>query len=384
MAFRDIHLFSVPTKLIFGPGATERLPEVLTGGKPLVVTDKGLVEAGILDRVSGVLERAGIEFAVFDGVQSDPPAEVVQEGCAVFRREGCGALVGLGGGSSMDAAKMIGVVYAQGGDILEYAEAPDRVTEEIPYTICLPTTYGTGSEVTPFAVVTDVMSDTKRAVVGAQIAPSVAILDPELCVALPLPLAASTGMDALAHAVESYVNLLANPITEAVALAAIELVGENLREAAANDYNVDATGNMLLASTMAGIAFSQTRVGIAHALGNPLGGRLHVPHGVAIAILLPHVMEYNVIGCPGKFARMGAALGASVGNLSRMEAAGASVNAVRALSDDLGLPRTLREIGLTEEQMDDLAGEAMTSGSMPVNPRKAGKEELAEILRQAL
>jgi len=377
MAFRDIHSFSIPTRLIFGAGSAEQLPEVLSGGRPLVVTDEGLAKAGIVERVADVLARAGIGFTIFDGVQSDPSAEVVRTGCEVFRNAGCSALIGLGGGSSMDAAKMIGVLCAQGGDILDYAEAPDRVTSEIPYMVCMPTTYGTGSEVTPFAVVTDLRSSTKRAVVGAPIAPKVAILDPELSVALPFPLAASTGLDALAHAVESYVNLLANPITEALALAAIESVGTHLREAAASDHNTDATGNMLLASTMAGMAFSQTRVGIAHALGNPLGGRLHVPHGLAIGVLLPHVMEYNLIACPEKFARIAVALGEPPGSASPMDA-------VWALAGDLGMPRRLREIGMTEEYIEDLAAEAMTSGSVPVNPRRVGGEELAEVLRRAL
>ena len=268
----------------------------------LVVTDPGLREAGIVDRVTTVLDDADIDYAIFDGVVGNPAARSVHAGLRQYVKEECGALLGVGGGSPMDVAKMIGVVASNRGRIDEYLLAPGKVARDPPPIFCMPTTYGTGSEVTPFAVLTNPKTRNKDPVISWRIAPKVGILDPDLAAALPASMGSPTGMDALTHAIESYINLLATPITEGIALSAIELIGENLRIACANDHETEATGNMLIASCMAGIAFSQTRLGNVHAMSHPVGAFFDVHHGLANAILLPYVMEYNMTARVEKFA----------------------------------------------------------------------------------
>lgn len=285
----------------------------------------------------------------------------------------------------MDVAKGVGILATHGGDILEYPGSSGKPLEKpIPHLACIPTTYGTASEVTPFAVITDPDRKAKLTIASRFIIPQVAILEPELAVRLPFEVAGPTGMDALTHAIESYTNWLSTPVTEALAIGAIELIGANLRQAAASDYDLEATERMLLASTTAGLAFTQTRVGIAHAMAHPLGGFFDVPHGVANAILLPHVMEYNAIARPSTFARIAAALGADVEGLTEMDAAWEAVEAVRSLSEDLGIPGSLREVGVTEDMIPTLAEDSMISGSIVVNPRKATLKDIEAVFRSAL
>jgi len=386
MPFQTIFEFFAPTKLIFGPGALARLPEVLPeGGKPLVVTDTGLVDAGILAQVEEVLRSTGIAPAVFDEVEPNPRATTVHRGHERFQAEGCTCLVALGGGSPMDVAKGVGILATHGGDILEYPGASGKSPERpISHLVCVPTTYGTASEVTPFAVITDPEQKAKLTIASPFILPKVGILDPRLAAGLPFSVAGPTGMDALTHAIESYTNWLATPVTEALAIGAIELIGANLRQAAASDYDLEATERMLLASTTAGLAFSQTRVGIAHAMAHPLGGFFDVPHGVANAILLPHVMGYNLIACPDRFARIAAALGADVEGSTEMDAAREAVEAVRDLSEDLNIPGSLSEVGVTEDMIPTLAEGSMISGSIVVNPRKATQADIEGVFRNAL
>ena len=253
MAFQEILEFRSPTRLLHGPGALSRLPELLPSGtRVLVVTDNGLREAGVIDQVAAVLEQAEIDHAVFSDVLPNPPASCVEEGAHFFAEQECGALLGVGGGSPMDVAKMIGVLVSHGGGIEEYLMAPGKITVDIPPLVCVPTTYGTGSEVTPFAVLTNPESRNKDPVVSWRIAPRAGILDAALCTALPAAVGGPTGMDALTHAIESYTNLMASPASDAIALEAMHLIGENLRLACANDHETEATQNMLLASAMAG------------------------------------------------------------------------------------------------------------------------------------
>ena len=262
MAFQEVLEFRSPTRLLYGPGAISRLPEVLPSDtRILVVTDPGLRQAGVIDKVAAVLETAGIDYTVFSEVLPNPPASCVEEGARFFAEQECGALLGVGGGSPMDVAKMIGVLVSHGGRIEQYLMAPGKITGDIPPLVCVPTTYGTGSEVTPFAVLTNPASRNKDPVISWRIAPRAGILDADLCTALPAAVGGPTGMDALTHAIESYTNLMASPASDALALEAIQSIGENLRTACANDFETEATRNMLLASAMAGIAFSQTRLG---------------------------------------------------------------------------------------------------------------------------
>ena len=385
MAFQEILEFRSPTRLLHGPGALSRLPELLPSGtRVLVVTDNGLREAGVIDKVAAVLEEAEIDHTVFSDVLPNPPASCVEEGTRFFAEQECGALLGVGGGSPMDVAKMIGVLASHGGRIEEYLMAPGKITVDIPPLVCVPTTYGTGSEVTPFAVLTNPESRNKDPVVSWRIAPRAGILDAALCTALPAAVGGPTGMDALTHAIESYTNLMASPASDAIALEAMHLIGENLRIACANDHETEATQNMLLASAMAGIAFSQTRLGNVHAMSHPVGAQFGVHHGLANAVLLPYVMEFNLVSRAGKFADVAEALGGDTDGLGDQEAARLAVKLVRQLNKDLGIPEKLGPLGVEESGIGDLAEATMRSANVAVNPRKTTLEDVEEIFRQAI
>ena len=372
-----------PTHLVYGPGSIKRLPELVPNKRCLVVTDSGLKSAGIVDHVCGQLKRGKIDYVVYDKVVGNPPARCVRAGHEIYTSEGCDGIIGLGGGSSMDVAKMIGVVAANGGRIESYV-TPVKIEKPIPHLICVPTTYGTGSEVTPFAVVTNKRRKTKDAVVGAKIIPPVGILDAELAVALPAAVGGSTGMDALTHALESYINLMATPITEVMALGAIELIGENLRLACSNDHELEATQNMLNASAMAALAFSQTRLGIVHAMSHPVGGHFDVHHGLANAILLPVVCEYNLTSRLEKFAHIADALGADTDGLTEYEAANVAIDAILDMNRDVGIPERLSQVGVKAPAIAAMAKDSLLSANIAVNPRKVDEVGIRQLYKNAL
>lgn len=385
MAFQNTFDFRSPTRIVHGAGSVARLPELLpAGARVLVVADPGLRQAGVVGRATDVLDTAGIAWELYTEVVGNPVARNVSAGARRYRQKDCGAILGLGGGSPMDVAKMIGVVVSHGGRIDQYLGAPRKITDPIPPLVCVATTYGTGSEVTPFAVLTNPRTKNKDPVISWRIAPQAAVLDPELAVALPANLGAPTGMDALTHALESYVNLLATPLTESLALGAIELIGDNLRLACANDHELEATQNMLLASTMAALAFSQTRLGNVHAMSHPVGAQFGVHHGMANAVLLPHVMEFNLQARVAKFADLAQALGEDTEGLSDYDAACLAVEAVRQLNEDLGIPERLRDVGVKTSGIKSLAAAAMQSGNVQVNPRKTTLKEMEALFRAAI
>lgn len=384
MPFQTLFEFRLSTRILHGPGSIRRLPEFLPrDSKALIVTDQGLRAAGVVERVAQVLEQASIAHACFDEVLGNPPARCVQAGYRCYVREGCGSLIGLGGGSPMDVAKMVGVLASHGGRIEQYLGA-GKVVHDLPPLACVPTTYGTGSEVTPFAVLSNPKTKTKDPVISWRIAPLAGILDPELCVALPASVGGPTGMDALTHALESYVNLMATPLTEGIALAAIRLIGQNLRLACANDHELEATGRMLIASATAGMAFSQTRLGNVHAMSHAAGGHFAVHHGLANAILLPYVMEFNLRARVEKFAAIATALGVDTAALSSRQAAEAAIAAVRQLNSDLGIPQKLGAVGVRSSAIPSMAKVAMQSGNIAVNPRKTTLRDIEQLFAAAV
>ncbi len=290
--------FQAPTRLIFGPGVVEQVgreASALAAGKILVCTDKGVAGSGVLDQVLESLKAAKVEYAIFDEVEANPSVETVEKGLRRLRDEQCGATLGVGGGSSMDTAKAIGLWARNPGRLQDY-EGADKVKDPCLPNIAVPTTAGTGSEVSAGLVVTDTARSYKMSLRSIYNLPRVGILDPVLMAGLPAPVAAACGMDALTHAVEAYVSTWASPITDGIALQSIRLVGENLRPFVARRANVEAAGNMLWASTMGAMAFVWARLGIAHAMAHPLGGHFNLPHGLANALVLPHVMRYNLSG----------------------------------------------------------------------------------------
>jgi choline dehydrogenase len=384
----NLRTFEVPTAVKHALGAVQALPdEVAALGmrRPMLVTDPGLVRAGIAGEVSSILTTAGVDHLLFDRVVANPPIALIDEGAALYAAEGCDGLIGLGGGSSIDSAKAIGVVATGGGSIAAYEwAAPNPITRAIPPLIAVPTTAGTGSEVTLWAVITDPNRQIKFNVGGTPlIGPRVALMDPELTVGLPAAVTAGTGMDALAHAVECYTSAYAQPWPDAVALLAIEYVGEWLRIAYAQGQNREARYKMAMAAMLAGMAYGTESAGAAHAMSQTAGGvRPSVPHGPLTGFLLGPVMEYNCLGEPQKFARIAQALGEETRGLPVWKAAEKAVEAVYRLIRDLQLP-SLQQLGFAEEQIPLLARLAADDPQTIGNPRDIDYDGYVALYTQA-
>jgi alcohol dehydrogenase len=378
--------FGMHSSLLMGPGAADRVGEQLKSfgvKKVLICTDKGIVGAGLLAKLTPAIEQAGIGYAVYDGVVGNPRVETVNDGLAEYRKNGCDGLLAIGGGSSIDTAKAIGILCTNGGDIRDY-EGFFKIREPLPPLLAIPTTYGTGSEVTNASVITNVEKKYKMLLLDDKMTPRKAILDPLLLLDLPVKIAASTGMDTLTHAIESYVANSAEPITDALNLATIKLVAENLAPAVGTNWDLEATANMLYASTITGFAFSNTALGLVHAMAHALGGTIDLPHGVANAIVLPTVMEYNLISCPQKFRDIAIAMGERVEGLALLDAAQAAVQAVRKLSRYLGIPKSLSEVGVDPSTIEYMAECALKDGNVGFNPRPATKADFVALFKGAL
>lgn len=379
------YVFHAPTRVIFGSGtiqATGREVAALGGSTALVVTDRGVVGAGLLDGVRASLAAADVSATVFDAVEPNPSIGTVNAALAAYQSGGCNAIVAVGGGSPMDVAKAVGILATNGGTIAEYEGKPDAVRTDLPPFVCVPTTCGTGSEVTPFAVVTDEARHWKMSIASPRAVPRVAIIDPDLFLKMPAPLIAATGMDALTHAIESYTNQNVQPFADALDIHAIRLIGMYLRPAVANG-NREAMAHMAVAATMAGMGFSQNRLGIVHAISHPVTSYVGTPHGVANAILLPYVMEYNAIGAGQRMVEVGRALSDDpqrIWNASPQM----GIQAVRTLSRDVGIPETLGEVGVTEEHIAAIAADAMKSGNIAINPRRVSLQDIERVIRNAI
>ena len=386
-ASQTFNFLPVPTDIHFGYGVLRDLPERIRsagGAKPFLVTDPGVCAAGILQEVTAILHKAGMEFALCDRVKPDSGSSLIDGAATDFRGSGSDVVVGIGGGSSLDTAKAVAALATNPGSALDYIGLHKVRNRPAPM-IAIPTTAGTGSEVTLWSVFTDETRSVKVAIGGVTICPMVALCDPELTLGLPPLLTAATGMDALAHAIECYTNNACQPISGALALHAVELIGRYLRSAVLNGRNRESRYAMMLAATMAGIAMNPTRLGLAHALAMPLGSwNLHIPHGIVLAVTLPAVMEFNHLAEPGRFVDVARALGEPVGSLPRLEAAASAVDAVRRLARDIGIPAGLRDYGMREEHVRPVVEEAMKSGNVPVNPRRTCPEDLERILKQVI
>jgi alcohol dehydrogenase len=381
-----MYSYFMPTVNLMGIGAVAEVgkqAKILGGSKALVVTDKPLRAAGIVDKVVRYLDEAGIPYVIYDGVQPNPTVGNVEEGIALYKKEGCDLIIAIGGGSPIDCAKGIGLVITNGGSIKDY-EGLDKSAKPMPPFIAVNTTAGTASEMTRFTIITDTDRHVKMAIVDWHVTPNVSINDPELMVSMPVALTAATGMDALTHAVEAYVSTIATPLTDSAALKAIELIGRYLRPAVANGGNLEAREQMAYAEFLAGMAFNNASLGYVHAMAHQLGGFYDLPHGVCNAILLPHVERFNLIACPERFVDIAVALGEKVEGLSTMEAADKALAAIQRLSSDIGIPSGLKELGVKEEDLPILAENAMKDACGLTNPRRATKEEIIAIFKAAM
>lgn len=383
----NIRNFEVPTVMNHGLGAIKTLGDearAMGMKRPMIVTDPGIVNAGLLERAVEPLKAANLGYVEFSKVVPNPPIALVDEGAALYKSEQCDGIIGLGGGSPMDTAKAIGVVATNGGSILDYEWAdPQPIKQRIPPTICVPTTAGTGSEVTLWAVITDPNRKIKFNVGGtALIGAWLALIDPELTLGLPPRVTAATGMDALAHAIECYTCAYAQPFPDAVALMAMEYVSQYLRVAFAQGQNIEARYKMSMAAMLGGMAYGKESAGAAHAMSQSAGGVINVPHGDLTARLLGPVMEYNYMGEPQKFARIAQAMGEDIRGLSVWQAAEKAVEAVMRLTEDVEIP-TLQQLGFTEDQIPMLAKIAFADPQTIGNPRDLSEESYVKIYRRA-
>ena len=378
--------FVCPTKIIFEVGGAKRLGLKLTaqGWKNVfIVADKGVVASGVVEKITSGLDETGISCVIFSDFEANPTITSIITGSKVFKENKCDVLVGVGGGSSMDAAKALAILATNSGPLQDY-EGPNKIPNPVPPIIAIPTTAGTGAEVNGSSVLTDDERKYKLSIRSRYLYPTIALLDSSLLQSLPPKVIAATGMDALIHAIESYISLGASPITEQLALASIGSIAENIRLFYANPDNLEAASSMLLASTMAAMSFGNARLGCIHALAHSLGGFYNLPHGVTCTILLPHAMEHNLISDPDKFSKIASVMGENIVGLSRIDAAKHSISAVKKLISDLELPTQLRELSVREEDVPQIVENAIKTGIHLTSPRNISIDGLESIIRASL
>ena len=377
--------YFLPTRNVFGEGAVQEagdLVKSLGAKKCLIVTDRYLGQIGMADRVQGILKKAGIEACIFAGAEPNPTDKNVEAGARFYQENECNSIISLGGGSSHDCAKGIGLVAANGGQIADF-EGVDKSSKPMIPLMAINTTAGTASEITRFCIITDTSRKVKMAIVDWRVTPQIAINDPELMMGLPPSLTASTGMDALTHAIEAYVSTDANPLTDAAAIMAIKMISHYLPKAVANGNYMKARDKMAYAQYLAGIAFNNASLGYVHAMAHQLGGFYNLPHGVCNAILLPYVESYNLIGNMNRFRDVAQAMGVQVEGISVTCAAEKAIEAIKKLSRQLEIPTDLKQLGVREEDFGIMADNAKKDVCQLTNPRTATREQVIEIYRQA-
>jgi choline dehydrogenase len=377
-----VRTVEIPTRIVHGPGAIDRLGwivEELGVRRPLLVTDGGVVAAGLAERALDRLTDA----AVFEGVRPNPGVELVGRTSEVYREEGCDGLVALGGGSSMDTAKGVGVEITGGGSIADYEYGKAPITRRVPPLVTIPTTAGTGSEVTLWAVITDHERKIKFNVGGTPlIGAHVALVDPALMVGLPRAITAATGMDALSHGIECYTCDYHQPFTDSFALTAIEYVARWLRVACEDGANIEARTFMAHGATFGGMAYGTESAGAAHAMSQSAGGVHDCPHGALTARVLGPVCEYNAPAAPDRYARIAQALGTDVRGLEPLEAALAGIEQLYRLTEDVGIP-TMEELGFSEDEIPMLARIAYEDPQTVGNPREVTVADYEGIYHDA-
>lgn len=380
--------FFVPNVNFFGKGTVGVVGErchILGGTKALIVTDAFLrnIENGPVAKVVDSLQKEGIEVAYYDGVEPNPKDHNIYEGLKAYEANQCDLIVTVGGGSAHDCGKGIGIAATHDGDLYTDYAGIEKLTNPLPPIVSVNTTAGTGSEVTRHCVITHAEKKIKYVIVSWRNTPLVSINDPELMVDKPAGLTAATGMDALTHAVESYISLGANPVTDSMAIQAIKLINENLRQAVAFGHNIDARENMAYASLLAGMAFNNAGLGYVHAMAHQLGGLYDMPHGVANAILLPHVLEYNIISNVDKFADLAMFMGEQIEGLSKRDAADRAIHAIKKLSQDVNIPSSLKEMNVKREDFPLMAKLALEDGNAISNPIQGKEADIIRIFESA-
>ena len=372
----------------FGPGAREVLPkEIARLGfkKAFVATDKDLIKFGVADKVLKVLADAGIPYEVFSDIKPNPTTANVKAGVAAFAASGADFIIALGGGSSMDTAKAVGIITnnPEFSDVVSLEGVADTKKKSVPI-IALPTTAGTAAEVTINYVITDEANEKKMVCVDPNDIPVMAIVDAELMYTLPKSLTAATGMDALTHAIEGLITKGAWEMSDMFELKAIEMIARYLETAVNEPQNAEARNGMAVAQYIAGMAFSNVGLGVVHGMAHPMGAIFDIPHGVANALLLPTVMEFNMPAAVDKYVQIAKAMDVYSAGMSKEEAAQAAVDAVRALAIRVGIPQHLTELGIQEADLDRLATAAAADVCTPGNPRDVNKEIILDLYKKVL
>ncbi len=372
----------------FGPGAREVLPKEITRlglKKAMVVTDKDLIKFGVADKVLDVLRKANIPFEVFSEVKPNPTVSNVKAGLKAFAESGADFLIAIGGGSSMDTCKAIGIITnnPEFSDVVSLEGVADTKNKSVTI-IALPTTAGTAAEVTINYVITDEVNHKKMVCVDPNDIPAIAIVDAELMYSLPKSLTAATGMDALTHAIEGYITKGAWEMSDMFEMKAIEMINKHLPKAVSEPSNAEARNGMAVAQYIAGMGFSNVGLGLVHGMAHPLGAIFDIPHGVANALLLPLIMEFNLPAAKEKYVEIAKGMNSYSVGMSTEQAAQAAVDAVRALAIEVGIPQHLSDLGIKEEDLPQLAEAAFNDVCTPGNPREVSKDIILDLYKKAL
>ncbi|MDY4811797.1 MAG: lactaldehyde reductase [Muribaculaceae bacterium] len=383
-----VNRFILNETSFFGPGARQELPEAirrLGKSKPLIVTDKGLLQFGVAAMVTDVLDKAGIPYTIFSDVKPNPTVSNVNAGIKAFKEAGADMLVAIGGGSSIDTAKAVGIVVAnpEFADIVSLEGCAPTKHKSVPI-IALPTTAGTAAETTINYVIIDEQKQKKMVCVDPNDIPAVAIIDAELMYSLPAGLTAATGMDALTHAIEGYITKAAWELSDMFEIEAIRMISRYLPVAVSDPRNPEGRNGMAVAQYVAGMAFSNVGLGLVHGMAHPLGSLFDIPHGVANAVLLPTVMEFNKPCCVEKYGKIAEAMGVNISGMTPDEAAQAAVDAVKALSARVGIPARLSDLGIKEADVEPLSLQAIEDVCTPGNPREVALDDIRALYRSLL
>lgn len=373
-------------EVIFGNGSLHQVGEscIRLGAKNvLIVTDQGVIEAGWLDKVVKSCRDAGLSYTCFENVTTNPKDFEAEQGAVCYQEHACDAIIGVGGGSVIDTAKAVAILATNGGQISDY-EGVDRIELPLPPLVMATTTAGSGSEISQFSVIVNTERKKKMTIISKSLVPDIAIVDPVTLSTKSDRLTASTGLDVLTHAIEAFVSIAATPTTDVFAKNAIMLVSENLRPSVASKMNSKAKENMAIASLHAGLAFSNAILGAVHAISHTIGGRYPMLHGDINAVLLPYVMEYNLLASPKRFMEIASFLGENIDGLSPTEAGKRGIEHVKSLSLDIGAPQRLSEMKFEEHMVTELSEIALQDACMITNPRDITAKDVENILRKAL
>lgn len=379
--------FRMKTNIIFGEHKLATVGDICKkcdAKKVLVLCDPFLKETESISVIKDSVSQQGIDCEVYSDIVPEPPAEIVDEIAGKFKAQKVDFIIAIGGGSTMDTAKAISMLQTNEGSIRDYLFGGTKTVriKGIPV-CCVPTTAGTGAEVTAAAVFTDVKTDNKLSVASDLIMPEYAIVDPVTQVTMPAKITAMTGMDALTHAIEAYVSLKSDPVADVLALEAIKIISKNLRSAVHDGNNMEARMSMAYASTLAGICIANSSVGAVHGIAQSMGGVAHTPHGLANAVMLPYVMKKNFVANIAKYKDIAEAMGEDIYGLNDREAALTAISAVEKLNEDVGIPKKMSDVGITKEMLPKIVELTMKYRLLAVNPRKLSQQDIENIVSDA-